>query len=596
MEPSLLRNLFAVCRTHWKRLFIASLLVLISNLLLVVNPLIFRQAVMAMDPSSTHQVWIPWKEYLTPWVVILLSISLLSSFLKYEMRMSFISVSRDVEANVRSLLYDRIQSQSASFFDRHRIGSLMSRLTNDINAYREVLGPGIMYPMFFITLVVPALLALYWISFYLALLSTLPMVLLPLLIALIRNTTYRTSFKIQKILGKLSAAAHEHFTGIRIVKAYCAEESAKEEFSKECQEFIHLNLWLSGIKGIFFPFLTLLTKITTILLVMLSGYIVVKAWADLQPADFVSFMWIQSFIFIPVLMLGWVLPIYIQGSAAYQRLVEIYQEPVEVQDLLATKTNIPEHATIECKGLTFSYPGSSIPSLKDLHFTIDPGSFIGITGPVGSGKTTLFRMITRDYEIPEGMVFIGGEDIHQYSLEAIQKAIIAVEQTPFLFSATIEENLQLAKSSLESTIVESAVENLDHFDYAVETADLLTTIQEFPEQYQTKIGERGVTLSGGQKQRLTLARALIVDRQIYLFDDIFSAVDYTTERRIFEHIKTGLKGKTVFMITHRVSILNEMDRIFYFMDGAIVERGSPQELERLKGHYAALVELQKLNV
>jgi ATP-binding cassette subfamily B protein len=569
-------------------------MVLTSNLLLIANPLVFRVAVIAVDPNSpreggiietffyrflgetVHKVW--------PWFFILLTIALISSIFKYWMRMTFITVSRDAEMEMRSKLFDKIQMQSMAFFDRYKIGELLSRLTNDIAAYRDVLGPGIMYPIIFLTIIIPGFMALFAISKPLAMISIIPLLALPLVNYLIRGHIYQVAMQVQKALGKMSSMVQEHFSAIRIVKSYTIEKETKKQFQELSKNMLEKELKLSYYQGSLFPFFNFLTKMITGILVLASGWIILKEWEELSAADFVSFMWIQSYIFFPVLSLSWLIPVYERGKAAYNRLLEIYVKPIEVRDTPHSKLHISPKANITIKDLTFKYPTGDAPVLWDINLEIYGGSFVGITGPVGAGKTTLFKLLSREYEISKGMIYIAGREIHEYSLKAFHAQIVTVEQVPFLFSKSIAENVKFGrrKASQEELI------NVSRF------ADLHETILEFPEQYETIIGERGMTLSGGQKQRLAMARAFLVNRSILLLDDVFSAVDIGTEKRIFNAMQHNFIDKTVLLITHRVSVLEKMDRIIYMENGKILEDGTHLELMQKEGHYAALVQLQKL--
>ncbi len=591
MEKDLFSNLKAILIEYRWRFLKAFLMVLTSNILLIANPVVLRQAVMALDPHLEKPAFATFLTYffgnrgtfLSTWVFLLLTITVISAYFKYQMRVAFISVSRDVEMQVRDKLFDRIQSQSMEFFDRHGIGELLSRLTNDISAYRDVLGPGIMYPLFFLTLVVPGLAALFYISFKLTLLSLIPLIAIPLLNRVLRGHIFTLSLAVQRGLAEMSNATQEYYSGIRIIKGYAVEEVFFQKFRSICQKLIGLNIRLASMQGLIFPFLTFLTRIVTALLVLFSGFIILKAWSELNSADFVSFMWIQSYIFFPVLMLGWVLPLYQRGKAAYSRLVEIYEEPNAVNDDAASQLKITPQADIALCNLTFSYPHSDRKTLSNINITIEGGSFVGITGPVGAGKTTLFRLLNREYEIPKGMIFIGGKDIHDYSLEALRQEIVTVEQIPFLFSKTLAENVSFGKENA----------SLQEIELAAQYADLHDTVIEFPEQYSTLVGERGVTLSGGQKQRVAMARAFLVKRSILLLDDIFAAVDIKTENRIFTAMRKNFSEKTVLLITHRVSLLEQMDRVIYLKGGLVLEDGEPDVLKGKHGAYAALVDLFK---
>ena len=541
-------------------------MVLISNCLLILNPLVLRQAIAAMSASSLKQA-VPASFYLL-WTLLLLGIAAVSALFKYFMRIEFISISRDVERDVRLKLFERIQSQSRSFYDFYGIGELLSRLTNDISAYRDVLGPGILYPIYFLTLVGPGLIALFFISPDLAAVSLIPLLAIPLLNAALRNRIYQLSLQAQQLLGKMSSMVQEHFSGIRIIKGYAAEHAFAERFLELCRTMMRLSVKLSCFQGMFFPFFTLLTKIVTVGLVLSAGVLILLAWNRLNAADFVSFMWIQSYIFFPILMLAWVLPIYERGRAAYARLLEIYEEPIEVQEGPHLGFKIPQKADIIFKNLNFAYPRTLTPVLSNLNLTIHGGTFVGITGPVGSGKTTLFRLLNREYEIPRGVIYLGGRDIYDYDLEAFSQAMVTVEQIPFIFSRTIAENVRFGRDGA----------SIDEIEMVARHAHLHEAILDFPDQYETMVGERGVTLSGGQKQRVAMARAFLVNRSILLLDDVFSAMDTETERRIFQAMRKNFTQKTVILISHRVSILDQMDRVICLKNGQVAEDGPPMEL------------------
>lgn len=592
MEKSLLANIKAIIFHYRYRFFKAFFMVLISNILLIFNPLIFRQALISLDPLSPPSTGLTadilnvlFKERLTSlwqWAALLLAISLVSAYFKYWMRMGFLTISREVETEVRAKLFARIQSQSRSFFDRHGVGELLSRLTNDISAYRDLLGPGLMYPQFFITIIIPGYIALFSISAPLATLSLVPLIVIPLTNEAVRHHIYRTAHAVQASLSKMSNMAQEHYSGIRIIKSYVIENRTLNLFREQCRHFFKINFKLSILQGFLYGF-TLPTRIITVALVLLSGYIILKGWGELTPADFISFMWIQSYIFFPILMLSWILPIYERGSAAYARLLDIYNEPIEVQDNPNSALQIPPKADIHFNHLTFSYPGATRPALSDLNLHITGGTFVGITGPIGAGKSTLFHIINREYEIPPNALFIGGHEIHEYSLDALRADMVTVEQAAFLFTRSVADNVRFGREEA----------SLEELEMVSRYADLHDTVMDFPEQYDTVVGERGVTLSGGQKQRVAMARAFLVNRSILLLDDIFSAVDTGTEKRIFDAIRAHFSGRTVLLITHRVSILEQMDRIIYMIHGSIKEDGSPSELLAKNGAYAALTELQR---
>jgi ATP-binding cassette, subfamily B, multidrug efflux pump len=598
MEKTLWKNLKGVLSRYYLRLLRALVMVMIGNGLLVLLPLVFRHAIMQVSPQDTPpkealggvlnslllSLLGPYSQSVYAWALLLITLSIIAAYFKYQMRFAFISVSRDAERDLRSKLFSRIQEQSMAFYDRHSTGELLSRLTNDISIYRDVLGPGLMYPLLFLTTVVPGMIALFWLSPYLAGISTIPLVLIPLLNYFMRPSIYRASHAAQQGLADLSGMVQEHYSGIRIVKGYGIEPRLLTIFNALGRSLIKVNMKLNVYQGLLFPFFTMLTKMVTVLLVMLAGFLIFTGWQALDIADFASFMWIQSFIFHPVLMLAWVMPIYARGRASYERLRDVYEEPIEVKEGHVTQLVIPPKSNITFTHLSFAYPGTERLILDDVTLEIKSGTFVGIAGPVGGGKTTLFRLLNREYEIAPGQIAIGGHDIHTFPLQAFSKEIVTVEQLPFLFSRSIAENVRFGKEEAE----------LAEVQLVAQFADLHETILDFPEQYETVIGERGLTLSGGQKQRVAIARAFLVDRSIVLLDDVFSAVDARTESRIFEAIQKNFKGKTLLLITHRLSILETMDRVIYMEDGRIVEDGTPEALKAMKGKYAAIFELQQL--
>lgn len=592
MHPTLFGNLRAICLLYRRRLLLACVWALMSNILLVANPLVFREAVTAIDAganaprgiyaSTLHTLFGLESLSLFGWAVSLLCFSLLAALFKYLMRVGFITVSRQAEKVARDTLFTRIQQHTQGFFDRHPIGDLMSRLTSDVSAYREVLGPGLMYPVYFLTTMVPALCALFMLSWELAVLSMLPILIIPLLMLIFFKHIYTASRKVQESLGKMSTFTQEYYSGIRIVKGYAIEESALARFTRVSKNFIRENMRLALMQSAFFPLLIFVTKLMTLLLVVIAGYLIIEGSDQLSGADFVAFMWIQSFLLVPIRMFSWVLTVYQRGRAAYDRLLAIYNEPLDFKRQPNADLVIPEKPLIRLENLSFTYPGAKRPTLHNLSLEIPGNSFVGITGPIGSGKSTLLRLLNRDYEPKVGRIYIDGHEIQEYPEEIYHSYAVMVEQRPFLFSRSVGENIAIGEQDAGQ----------ERIDQAAEWADLLSTIETFEKGYGTLVGERGVRLSGGQKQRMAIARALLLERNLLLLDDIFSAIDAATERRIFAHLKEHFEGKTVLLVTHRVSLLQKLDHVIYMEEGSIAEIGSPKELYRQGGLYKDLVDLQ----
>ncbi len=529
-----------------------------------------------------HQLFGTSPHSIGAWLILLLSIAVISALFKYGMRIIFMSVGRQVETEMRSQLFERIQIQSKTFYDRHGIGDLLSRLTNDMTAYRDMLGPGLMYPMFFLTMLIPAVTALFFISPLMAGVSTVPVVAIFLMNLWIRHPLFKLSDAVQRSLSDMSRMAHEYFSGIKLVKSYGMERATSLRFKELCEIFGQLNMRSATLQGLFFPALVSLIKLTSVSVVALAGMVMLLDWGSpISMGDFLAFIWIQSYVFGPLLMLVWVIPMYQKGRAAYARLVNIYAEPIEVFDVPGANALIDSRTGIDFRDLTFAYPGQSHSIFSGFNLSIQPGTFLGITGPVGSGKTTLFRLLNREYDVPPEKIFLGGQDIHCYALEAFRQDLIIVDQIPFLFSKSVRDNIKLGNpSATEEEMIEAA-----------KRADLHSDILSLPMGYDTMIGERGLTLSGGQRQRMAIARTLLADRMIFLFDDIFSSVDSSTEKKIFDQLRERFSGKTVLFITHRVSILQQLDRVIYLVGGKIQSDGAPAELAEREGPYKNLVEL-----
>lgn len=576
MEPTLGQNIKRVIFLNRGKLLFSFFLMILSNALLVINPLILRKAI---QDASLPTFSLPF------WMGLLITAALLSALLKYWMRLGFFSVARVAEKEVRAKLFQRIQNQAMPFFDRHGTGELLSRLTNDISAYREAVGFGVYYPLFFVTLLLPAFSVMFYLSPPLTAVALLPLFAFPFLNAFLRQIVHRLSLKVQEKLADLSNLTQEHFAGIRTIRAYVVENGVFQKFCTLCKELIRVNFKLILYLGSLFPLFTFLGRVATVLMVWLAGALLLWHWGTLSGADLVSFMWMQTYTLFPVLILGWMLPIYARASAAYQRLYEVYQEPIEVSEGTDHDLSIPPKVGIEFKNLSFTYPTGQKPALRGINLSLSPGTFTGLTGPLGSGKSTIFRLINREYEIDPEMLYIGGHDIRAYTLSHLRQGIVTVEQAPFLFSKTIGENVSFGHPEA----------SLGDVERVAEYADLHGNVQDFPEKYATPVGERGVTLSGGQKQRVALARALMVDRPILLLDDIFSALDTHTEKKIFQTLRSQLKGKTVLLITQRVSILEQLDQVVFLKEGEIIEQGTPQDLLARGGYFAALSELQRWN-
>jgi ATP-binding cassette, subfamily B, multidrug efflux pump len=510
-----------------------------------------------------------------------------------------IGISRDIEYDLRNDLFAHLETLSYSYYQRMRTGDIMARVTNDLNAVRMLLGPAIMYSantfvftagaLFFMVLISPKL------TFY----AFLPLPLVSLVIQHFGRRIHERFERIQAMFSDISARAQENFSGARVIRAYVQEEAEISAFEDANQEYISRSLKLVRLMGMLWPTLELMLGLAMVLVLwmggreVLHGQTVVNLVSSLGTrttlllpgsvtvGDFAAFNIYMMQLTFPVIALGWVVNIFQRGTASLGRLNEILQEQPEIKDEAAAR-DLPVQGEIEFRGLNFAYDGK--PVLHDLNLRIPAGTSMAIVGPTGSGKTTLVNLIPRIYDAAPGMVLVDGRPIREFSLASLRNSIGFVPQETFLFSDRIRENIALG--------VESATDQQIHD--AAEAANIAQDIEGFPEQYQTMVGERGITLSGGQKQRTAIARALIRNPRILILDDALSSVDTQTEDKILNHLREVMQGRTTLFISHRVSTVRNADRIAVLHEGRIVESGTHDELLALNGYYSDLYNKQLL--
>jgi ATP-binding cassette subfamily B protein len=452
-------------------------------------------------------------------------------------------------------------------------------VTNDLNAVRMLMGPAIMYSAN--TLVFTALALWFMISkspkltFY----AFLPLPVVSIVIQYFGRRIHERFERIQAMFSDISARAQENFSGARVIRAYVQEEAEIASFESANQEYIKRSLKLVRLMGMLWPTLELMLGLAMVLVLWIGGRQVLAGRMDI--GVFTSFNLYMLQLMWPVIALGWVVNIFQRGTASLIRLNEILQEQPEIKDEVGA-SDLTVAGEIEFRGLYFAYDGK--PVLHDLNLRIPAGTSMAIVGPTGSGKTTLVNLIPRIYDADPGMVLVDGRPIREFSLASLRKNIGFVPQETFLFSDRIRENIALG--------VESATDQEIH--NAAEAANIAQDIEGFPEQYQTMVGERGITLSGGQKQRTAIARALIRNPRILILDDALSSVDTHTEDKILNHLREVMQGRTTIFISHRVSTVRNADRIAVLHEGQIVESGTHDELLALNGYYSDLYNKQLL--
>jgi ATP-binding cassette, subfamily B, multidrug efflux pump len=525
-------------------------------------------------------------------IVVCIGLKGLMSFLT---RWVLIGVSRDIEFDIRSDLLDRLLIMEPEFYVRNRTGELMSRATNDLNAVRMVLGPGIMYTGTTVVTMVLSISILVIISPSLTLWVLLPVPVVAFAVRHFGKVIHELYEKIQASLATLSAKVQENLSGVRVIRAYAQETAEVQGFDQPNREYVAKNMLLIRTWSMFMPSLTALIGTTFLIVLWQGGYRYLHGQMSL--GALITFNTYLGLLVWPMIALGWVTNIFQRGAASMGRLNYILTARPQIDDRSAKiSPSTKLEGSIEFRNLNFTYPTAEIHAgtnghgraaqgvLKNINLTIPAGSTLAIIGPTGSGKTTLAALIARLWDAPEGTILIDGRPIREWPVETLRRAIGYVPQDTYLFSDSVGENIAFGLETFEQRQVceAAAIASLDG------------EVQDFPGQFETLVGERGVTLSGGQKQRTAIARAVIRDPRILILDDSLSAVDTQTEEKILGQLRGVMRGRTTILIAHRTSTVRDADQIVVIKDGGIVERGTHDELLARGGYYADLYQKQLL--
>src|SRR5579864_6476567 len=515
----------------------------------------------------------------------------------YWTRQILIRLSRDIEYDLRNDLLNKLVTLEPEFYVRNRTGELMSRCTNDLNSVRMVLGPGIMYSANTFATVVLAVVLMFWISPRLSVYVLLPVPVVAITVWVFGRKIHSLYGQIQASLAVLSARAQENLAGMRVIRTYGQEEAEIRGFDGPNREYIDRNLRLIYFWSLFMPLLTTLIGLTFVLVLWQGGHLVILGRITL--GELIAFYTFMTRLIFPMIALGFVTNIFQRGGASMGRLNYILDSEPKISDAAVRDKAGEIRGEIEFRNLTFTYPtvrsdtdgtksnGSAAlnkPVLQDISLRVPASSILAIVGPTGSGKSTLASLIARLWEAPPGTLFVDGRPIREWPLATLRRAVGYVPQDTFLFSETLRENVAFG--------VDSATDEEIHD--AADVASIAAEIEEFPSQFNTMVGERGITLSGGQKQRAAIARAVIRDPKILILDDSLSSVDTGTEEQILRRLDAILRQRTTILISHRVSTVKHADQIAVLRDGQIVERGTHAELLGRGGYYADLYRKQLL--
>jgi ATP-binding cassette subfamily B multidrug efflux pump len=499
------------------------------------------------------------------------------------MRYIMFGAARNIEYDFRNDLFLKLQTLHSGYFDKQKVGDIMARATNDMDSVRMLLGPGILFLINTIIIFPLALYQMLNVNISLTLYSIIPLLIIPPYVNIIGNQIHKKYNLVQDHFSTITAMVQENLAGIRVIKAFVQEKAQLREFEGLNREFIKRNLSLARIEGGFFPGMRLMGGVGILILLWIGGYRVINKQVSL--GNLTTLIMIHMRLFWPMIAFGWIISLHQRGAASLKRIREIIEVVPEIRDTEETDHAITAiEGDIRIENLGFTYPGETNTVLANISLAIPRGKTLGIVGPIGSGKSTLIRLLVRLYNPPQGTVFIDGTDVLKIPLRVLRHHIGYVFQEPFLFSDTIENNIAFDVKTATREMVEETAQKVQFHE----------EILAFPKGYDTMLGERGINLSGGQKQRLALARALIKDPDILILDDTLSAVDTETEARILTILKKELKKRTSIVISHRLSSVKNADEIIFMDEGRIVERGTHEELLEQGGLYAAIFDKQRL--
>ena len=504
--------------------------------------------------------------------------AIIRGFFMYMMRQTMIVASRKIEYDLKNEIFYHYQTLPLKFYKNNNTGDLMNRISEDVGKVRMYLGPALMYGMNVTILMLMVIPFMFYINFNLAFYSLLPLPLLVVSIYLVQNIINKRSEQIQESLSNLSTYVQETFSGIRLIQSFVREINFEKVFSQKSKEYKNKSIGLQFVLALFFPVIMTLIGLSIIITVYVGALEVFDGNLSIgNIAEFLIYVYLLTW---PVTALGWITSIIQRASASQKRINEFLKES---SDIISSKNKrIILQGKIEFKNVFFKYSDTKIQGMENVSFTIKPGESLGIIGSTGSGKSTIANSILRLFDIDKGQILFDDTDIKQLDISHLRKQIGYVPQDVFLFSDTIKNNILFGTENKSFESVKKASEN----------ADLLRNINSFPEKFETKIGERGITLSGGQKQRVSIARAIIKEPKILILDDCLSAVDTKTENIILENMKKIMVNKTSIIISHRISSVKLAKKIIVIDSGKIIEEGNHKNLLERKGVYFDLYKQQ----
>jgi ATP-binding cassette subfamily B protein len=572
-----LQHLNKYFRKYRYKLLAGILITIVARIFLLFTPELVGNSIDVIDnyrKGITTDVDILRKELILN-IVYIVGAAVIGGIFTFLMRQTIINVSRYIEFDLKNEVYQQYQRLSLDFYKSNRTGDLMSRISEDVGKVREYAGPAIMYSINTITLFVIAIILMYQSAPTLTLYTVIPLPILSYFVYLLSKTINKRSTIVQQWLAKLSSSTQETFSGVSVIKSYGIEDSVNNDFAVLSEESRQKQLDLVKVQALFFPLMIFLIGLSNVIVIYIGG----KQYID---GEIESIGVIAKFIIYvnmltwPVATVGWVTSVVQQAEASQKRINEFLKQEPTIKNN-ATSPSVIE-GQIRFDKVSFTYPDTNIEALKDVSFELKKGETLAILGKTGSGKSTILDLIGRLYDVRSGQITIDGVPIEDLHLTSLRDSIGYVPQDAFLFSDSIKNNIMFGK--------EAATD--DEVIKAAKDADVHKNIKKFTKGYDTILGERGITLSGGQKQRVSIARAIIKDPKILLFDDCLSAVDTETEEKILRNLRELTVGKTTIIVSHRVSSAKDADQIIVLEDGRIIQSGTHESLIKSDGYYKEL--------
>lgn len=522
------------------------------------------------------------KGLLVKWILVIAAVGLTVYIVRYFWRIMIFGSSVKLSKILRNRLYQHFTNMSPSFYQKSRIGDLMAHATNDLSAIQQTAGSGVLTLVDSLSTGGFVIMTMaFTISWKLTLICLLPMPLVALLTSWFGKMLHKSFYRAQQAFSELNDKTQESIAGMKVIKTFGQEQADIEDFRKQSHDVVQKNMTVAKIDSLYNPTISMIVGISFFLSIVFGAKYVLNG--EMSIGQLISFTTYLGLLIWPMLAFGWLFNIVERGRASYDRVTALLQEKVEITDSQAAKDTMP-YGDIQYRLNEFTYKNETQPVLKDIYFSLHRGETLGIVGRTGSGKTTLLKLLIREFEGYQGEILFGGYVLQDYKLEKLRASIGYVPQDPFLFSATVAENIAFAHP-------EASMEEIEN---VAKLAHIHADIRQFTDGYQTVVGERGVSLSGGQKQRISIARALFVNPEVLILDDSLSAVDAKTEEAILSSLRENREGKTTIIVSHRLSSIQHADLILVLDGGRIMERGTHEDLMNAHGWYKAMYERQQL--